>query len=117
MDGLRGAMPVVECPRCGETSPPAEAPLATCSRCNLVFTPHELQHPHRAPSPPDPPPGLTVARTDDRTIARWPLPRIYGVMLGVVALGSALAAYALRGADHARYLRDLLAQVCELAPR
>jgi hypothetical protein len=86
IDALRGAMPTAECPRCSETSAPTETRLVTCVRCGLVFTPHELQHPHRAPSVPDPPPGLTVTRTDDATIARWPLPRIYGVFIVLLTL-------------------------------
>jgi hypothetical protein len=96
MDALRGAMPAVECPRCGETFPPTDAPLATCARCGLVFRPHEVQHPHRPPAPPEPPPGITVTRTDDTTIIRWPLPRIYGVLLAVLAIAAADGAYLVR---------------------
>jgi hypothetical protein len=77
---MRGALPDVECPRCGETWPPTEdARLATCARCGLVFPPHEVLHPSTRdhPPPPEPPPragpwaDITVERRGDALEVAW----------------------------------------------
>jgi hypothetical protein len=85
MQALRGVMADAECPRCGATSPPPESLLATCARCGLVFTPHEVLH--KLPAPvadvavevpldlPTPPPHVTVHREGASIAILWPLAR------------------------------------------
>jgi len=82
----RLANPAAECPRCGATSPPTDAPLLTCAACGLTFQPHELQRPHRPNTLPDPPPGLRVARRPDAVIARWDLEWWIGLFFALSAI-------------------------------
>ncbi len=58
---MRGAQPDAECARCGATYPPSfEGRLVTCTRCGLVFAPHEVLHRARR-RPEAPPTGVELA--------------------------------------------------------
>lgn len=57
---MRGAQPDAECARCGATYPPSfEGGLVTCTRCGLVFAPHEVLHRSRR-RPEAPGPGVEL---------------------------------------------------------
>jgi len=88
----RLANPDAECPRCGATSPPTDAPLVTCAACGLTFQPHELQRPHRAHTP-EPPDGITVTRKPGLVIARWPFEHWIGLALAPVAGAAVVGTY------------------------
>ncbi|MEO6776175.1 MAG: hypothetical protein ABI467_24680, partial [Kofleriaceae bacterium] len=89
---LRGVMADAECPRCGTTALPPEAGLVTCTRCGLVYPPHEVQHKFRHAMPPDypaPPPNVDAFIEADVVIVRWPLARYAGVLMISCALALA----------------------------
>ncbi|HEY0254354.1 MAG TPA: hypothetical protein VGC41_22655 [Kofleriaceae bacterium] len=95
MQDFRGVMADAECPRCNTKAPPPEGMLATCKRCGLVFTPHEIQHRVRpretteevAPKPlPQPPSGVTARREGSAIVIAWPVARYVAVFLLSLAL-------------------------------
>lgn len=112
MQALRGVMADAECPRCGATSPPPESLLATCTRCGLVFEPHEVLHKlPAAPAKvavevplalPTPPPHVTVHREGASIAIVWPLARYVTAFAFSVGLFLAYVAASLSPATLTR---------------
>lgn len=91
----RGAAPSAVCPRCGEESPPSDAPLITCARCKLGFDPRAepVARPTRRAEPRElvrAPRGIAIERTRERVTIRYGFERLKGA--GALLLGLVCAA-------------------------